>query len=340
MAIDLLTQAQVVGIATSESGLIMVVVHGSDSESDDEGCGIPVLHRRSSHIAAEMLGIKPLQYRQLKRWRYPSIMFDMLICMVVTFGLPSPHLSVIEWFSGVESVVRGCQEQGLAAYGYDYEKSASHDFMTAEGFVVAMELARSLRDYGLQHWATRCSSWVWIAWDKCGRSLSSPMGRDVPSVRAANCMVSRMCLLAMYMLCRGACFILEQPSSSLMKLHTRMRETPFKTMYEYSTWMCAFGAAAPKRGLLLVDSPLVGAQLSKSITRKEFLGSGSATTLTRPATRKHVKKRVYGTKTLKGTQAYPVVIVTCGHSLWPFELCGTVMELGFYAVEIFQEANS
>ena len=275
-------------------------------DSDSDSGEIRVLKRRSSHLAAEMLGIRAKHYRCLKRWCYPQIMFDILTAMILNFGPPVATLQVIEWFSGIENIIKACQEVGIKSFGYDYAKDETHNMLSAEGFIVAMELARSLQDGGLQHWATVCSSWVWLAWDKCGRSIARPMGRSVPSTIRGNTMVSRMALLAMYGLCRRVAFVLEQPSSSLMFKHSRLRQRPFCDFFEYSTWMHSFGAPTPKRTILLADQPLIGANLSRTIRRSSFIGSGTATTTTKHACATHQKARVYGARSLKSTQEYPI----------------------------------
>ena len=163
----------------------------------------------------------------------------------------------------------------------------------------------SIRDYGLQHWATVCSTWIWMAWNNCGRSPSTPMGRRVPSTLQGNCMVSRMCLVALLLLAKKVAFILEQPSSSLMFKHARLLAEPFCRFYLYPSWMAAFGGSSPKRTLFLVDQPYIGSKLSRQITRSEFVSSDDKTCTIVPADAVNVKKRVYSTTKLKQSQRYP-----------------------------------
>ena len=142
------------------------------------------------------------------------MMMDILYMFVVLCGVPRPTVDGIEWFAGVATIVQGMREQQMTALGYDILKGPHQDILSDAGFATAVSFARETRDQGLQHWATVCSSWVWVAWDKCGRNLKTPMGGGSRSASRGNKMVSRMALVAMYLLAKGCSFLLEQPSSS------------------------------------------------------------------------------------------------------------------------------
>ena len=69
-----------------------------------------------------------------------------------------------------------------------------------------------------------CSSWVTLNRATSGRRAHNPLGYNKPYVRDANVMVSRMSMLIMFGLCLGVEWVLEQPLSSIMVCHPRMRQ--------------------------------------------------------------------------------------------------------------------
>ena len=96
---------------------------------------------------------------------------------LVLFGVQDRNVEVIEWFCGVGHVVQGCSENSLAALGYDRDRSAQQDMVTDDGFLLALVLVLSLARFGTQHFATVCSSWVWMAWaQKLDAALLHPWG--------------------------------------------------------------------------------------------------------------------------------------------------------------------
>ena len=75
------------------------------------------------------------------------------------------------------------------------------------------------------------------------------MGRDVPSVRAANLMVGRVCVLLYLLQAKGVFWMLEQPVGSLLERHPafqRIMGLPGCQMRRISTAMSWFGAPARK----------------------------------------------------------------------------------------------
>ena len=267
--------------------------------------------QRRSHAASERLGISPREYRKLKRWCAPQILFQILAAFLLMFGPVAPSVDMLEWFSGVGVVFESCKDMEFVSMGFDIANGGAggrHGFLSDHGMTTAFFYSLSMKTHGLQHWATVCSSWVWIAWSQCGRSQALPMGSTAPSTVAANTMVSRMCLISLLLLSRCVAFVLEQPSSSIMDQHVRLLAAPFNKFYKGMTWMGAFGGSTPKRTWLKTNEPLLAARLRRRLGRAEFLATTTSkkrTTIEKPADASHCRKRVYGTSELKSTQSYP-----------------------------------
>ena len=295
------------GVAASHATQPMTI-DISDSESECDSVDGPFLfRRRASVIASEYLGIYPDEYRRLKRWKFPQIGFDIMHATLVLFGVQDRNVEVIEWFCGVGHVAQGCSENSLAALGYDRDRSAQQDMLTDDGFLLALVLVLSLARFGTQHFATVCSSWVWMAWDKTGRSIATPMGLSRPSTRRGNLMVTRACILGLIGLSRKAAYVLEQPSSSLMFNHTRQSQEPSSLFWKIYTWMLAFGGLTPKRTTLQLDQPLFAAELGRKLRRSEFLGTKRRTYTLKDADATHPQMRIYGAgKKIKQIQEYPI----------------------------------
>ena len=60
------------------------------------------------------------------------------------------------------------------------------------------------------------------------------------AVRSANMQVSRMCLLMLLAYAKMCAMLLEQPRSSVMKMHNRMQQYPYCDLWCSSTCMGAF----------------------------------------------------------------------------------------------------
>ena len=150
------------------------------------------------------------------------------------------------------------------------------DFMTDEGIFHAIALARRLKPVtGLQTFATVCSTWVWISRSSTRRSRQNVLGNQwIDNVAKANAMVSRMCLLICFLSARFISWILEQPASSLMVHHPRMRQIKefskvesgagLSEFHEVKTSMGAFGAATRKPSKLYSSEKWI-AKLERSI---------------------------------------------------------------------------
>ena len=97
------------------------------------------------------------------------------------------------------------------------------------------------------------------------RSANNPLatGCATQKVLEANTMVSRTCILQRLFEAKRCSWTLEQPSSSLMVRHPRVRYN-----VKVVTWMGMFGARTPKQTYLLSNKPWIEAlQRTKDTSR-------------------------------------------------------------------------
>ena len=98
------------------------------------------------------------------------------------------------------------------------------------------------------------------------------MGNDVYSkVAVANLMVSRMCCLQLVAFSRFGIMLLEQPASSIMPLHCRMTQSPFKDLWRVFLHMGSYGAKSAKPTWLYGSELLVILPLQRPMTPEQKL---------------------------------------------------------------------
>lgn len=92
------------------------------------------------------------------------------------------------------------------------------------GWGTAGEVMR-LKVGGLLWGGVPCSSWVFLNRHTSKRSREAPLGDEgQPSVRRANLLVTRWTLLVLLAVSRGCLWLAEQPMSSLMPEHPRLKQ--------------------------------------------------------------------------------------------------------------------
>ena len=165
-------------------------------------------------------------------------------------------MHLVEWFSGVQSVVAAFREQGLKACGFDVENNSwTQDFMSDLGFLNALQRVRRLIPRtGFSSFACVCSSWIFLSRGSTGRSAVNPTGNaELPSVRNANTMVSRTVLLILLGVARFTGWMIEQPRGSLLGKHDRMvmievmaKRLQWLGFHEINISMGCFGAGTEK----------------------------------------------------------------------------------------------
>ena len=200
----------------------------------------------------------------------------------------------VEYFAGVKSITRAYQKNRLLAYGYDIAHGREEDILTDAGFMLALLLALSVCEgKGTSHFATVCSTWVWMSRASTRRSRTNPLsqGFSTPCVDLANMMVSRTCILMRLLEARRCSWTLEQPSTSLMIQHPRVQ---FK--FRVNTWLGMFGARTRKQIYLLSNNSWVST-LHRALDPSQSFDSTGV--VTKNGT------QVNGSSRLKETQAYP-----------------------------------
>lgn len=92
-------------------------------------------------------------------------------------------------------------------------------------FALAIRYVLRLRAGSICWLAPVCGSWVFVSRGATGRNKAFPMGYPTsPSARRGNLMVSRLVLLLYLLRAKQCMWIIEQPASSLLHLHTRFQE--------------------------------------------------------------------------------------------------------------------
>ena len=214
-------------------------------------------------------------YICMRRWLIPGMFLQILHLIHLTEGWVPMSFDGGEWFSGESQVQQGCIEDGFNAFAYDIRFGKLMDFVSIIGFVYATAQSRRLKWRAMNHWDTVCSSWIWLARRWCRRSMVNPLGDESCfSTMQGNVMVARMICLSLYHAAKLNVFLLEQPSSSLMRFHPRFKflddatkavqsilfakasangisaKAEITGLIDLPTWMGAFGAPTCKRTVL------------------------------------------------------------------------------------------
>ena len=182
----------------------------------------------------------------------------------------------VEFFSGAGVIAKTFKKNGYVAAEYDIERSYVHEnILTSEGMLTCLEHAQAIVQGGLAHWATVCSSWVWICRSSTLRTEDRPEGDPtVKSVKKGNMMVARMCTVLIILICKAVHWVLEQPASSLMtKSHWMRHVQTLKTTYETHTYMGAFWRQHTQTDRIVQHEPLA---LEARSSQKSIHFGGSA----------------------------------------------------------------
>ena len=182
-------------------------------------------------------------------------------------------VSVIEMFNGAGHLCTSAWNHGFGALGFEVlEDNVHQDMTSALGFIEALLMMLRADFQCFVHWDTCCSNWVWMSRSKTGRSKDTPMGNVVyGNVAVANLMVSRMCLLQLVAFSRFGIMLLEQPASSIMPLHRRMAQSPFKDMWKVFLHMGSYGAKSAKPTWLYGSELLIMLPLRRPMTPEQKL---------------------------------------------------------------------
>ena len=266
-------------------------------------------------VRAEHFGLSTREYKNMLQWGVPIAIFN--ICYWLCRNSDSwgvSDIDFIEWFAGVAMVHKAFKRRGFASLAYDINQflgdSDIHDLCHVRGLLLACRWMSRQRWGAASHWATVCSTWVWLSRASTHRSEISPLGRGNVSrgVAQANEMVATMVALIRWSLARHGVFILEQPATSLMIHHPRLEALKLdlrrrQAWHETRMFMGAWGAPTVKPSVLYANVPL--SILKKPLSAVDMLRireeSGE-----HKVTKRDAAGTVSGAEGLKATQEYSV----------------------------------
>ena len=292
----------------------------SSDPAEEDGFRVPlatprVLPRRSSEVLGEKVGMPGMVVRRAKRLGIPSWVFT---CMALLMASPlidtSPRLRAVEFYAGAGTIATAFREADMAAAAVDKsygEDNPAMDFTTPEGMITLIFYIMILHMRGLTFHAIVCSTWVWMSRGSTGRTSKRPSGNNTPTVKMANVMASRACLVIRLAAAKFCLWGVEQPATSCLPGYRRARQlrgVPAKLMAgeftEVRTNMGAFGSATLKP-TVLIGSPWVSL-LQRSATSEVSTRNHRAKRLVTSYKDKKGKRKVTGKpKELKASQEYP-----------------------------------
>ena len=192
-------------------------------------------------------------------------------------------------------------EQKFNGLKYDlvFHESNAHNFLTDDGFAVAIHYALRLKPYGFMVAGPQCTTWVWIARNQSKRSREDPMGdTSRQDVRDANELASRLAILVLLLTKRGCHWVIEQPGSSFLFLHPDMESAlNCVTVFRWFLWLGNYGHTMPKPTILINNLPMAQTDIF-DVRGKPRLAKHGAT--------EKKGKWVCGTKKLGESASYPV----------------------------------
>jgi hypothetical protein len=280
--------------------------------------------RSTLHNAASSRGLTGREFRRMLICGLPLVLLNSLVFIqsLMPFSADATVLCA-ELFSGVENVAGPFQPHAAV---FDSERNAMENLNSAEGFLTALRITRDIdRRRGFSHWATVCSTFVYLCRASTERSICNPLGNvNRRNVREANCMLSLVCIIIAFSACLRLRFLHEQPASSLASstkymlwLRNLLRDVLGQHWERVRFWMGAYGGPTQKPTEILTNTTWA-AELQRplSAARKAELSAGGQVVIHLPCDRSNLKRRVTGASGLKRTQAYPKAYGEEVHRLW------------------------
>ena len=306
----------------------------SDSESDDEviaghidtsersnepihfakrrRCTFKHPQDSRAKLWAQNCGLTCEQFFYLWSQGWPIVMFNLLTYInYVYVGPILPDIDAVEYFSGTATIVGSFMANGRKALEFDYIHNPIFQSLTSgPGFLTAVLYAMMIVPGGLAHFATICSTWVFLSRSTTGRSRLFPYGTpDEPgmctsNIREGNMQVGRMVLLVMLLRTRQVFWSLEQPMSSLMdRAAIIIDNIPERVKTTFN--MGAFGGSSKKPSWLISDNAPWLKELKRDISPEDAAHFDSSENAKAGISSTTGKKHVTGGANLKDTQAYP-----------------------------------
>ena len=286
---------------------------GNDGNDGDDEAFIPVAPAsRLSARAAHRLGISAKEYRGLRRAEAPCILYQILF--YITSLLPSvrnPDVQLVDFYMGRGHIKEEAERRGFRALGYEVlDDAVLQNACTLQGLITMVLYCMRLGRNGVSHWGTVCSSWIFLSRNSTGRKKSDIRGYiSCLAVRQGNTQVARMALALLLLQVRGAGWVLEQPSSSIMYLHDAMQWLWHRQRWHTAvTSMGAFGGPTQKPTKLRSNKAWIGKMRKKpSVNDQVRFKELKVTTARQLEPHADGRKRVSGeAQGLKDSQIYPI----------------------------------
>ncbi|CAE7194767.1 unnamed protein product [Symbiodinium sp. CCMP2456] len=210
-------------------------------------------------------------------WRLAVLGSPKVLLLAVLLVSSTPRLfcdgkelTVIELFAGSATLTRMMQKAGHVAARLDLKYAteqcgSSMDINSPSGMALAIAVIMRGSSSGcLVHFGICCSSWTSMNVGTSGRSTCSSYGNTShPSVRSANKMCARVCLLILLVVALGATYTLEQPAGSLLEYFPLFRHVLQRvqqwggdiSVNRVRWWMGNYGCSTPKPHYLYSNSP-------------------------------------------------------------------------------------
>lgn len=206
----------------------------------------------------------------------PIRLMILMNLMAEAFLPPGDEFDNVDLFAGRRAIAKAYRYKSLKATAMDIILDVRDDLLSPVGFLRSLWAVMNLKLGGLLSAGIKCSSWSIVNRGTSKRTKQRPLGcRLYRSVREANLMVSRVTLLCMVALHRGANFMLENPLQSLIYFHPRLRKFLKKRGHtEQMTWLGMYGAKTWKP-VKLVSSSKEVQRLYRKLNKKKFGKSGS-----------------------------------------------------------------
>ncbi|CAK9011436.1 Uncharacterized protein SCF082_LOCUS11092 [Durusdinium trenchii] len=212
----------------------------------------------------------------------------------------------IELFSGTGWVTKVMKANGIPTASFDI-LLGEHFPGKQDAMLVLLTILNAKMDNFWCMIGLVCSSWVTISKGTHCREPWAPLGMTQHQfVADGNALTSRACLLILAISAMGGGWLLEQPSTSCVEWHPRVRLLwrLLPEVFSAKWWACMYGAPTAKRHIGWSNCKTIkcldlGRMVRKLHTKKGGLKS------TKTYRNKEGKKSFAGNQHLKGTGTYP-----------------------------------
>ncbi len=231
-----------------------------------------------------------------------------LAALIKTRGEPKRDLDFVEAFAGQGAVSKGLKIQEFRGLSLDLRYDRRMNILTPLGFLLHLDAILRLKPNGIFWAAPPCATWVFFSHGSTGRH-QSPQGTGGNwKVQSQNALVLRLLTLSSLARQRGAHFIWEQPSNSVLfsfaPIHTF--ESERTDVFSITLQMGAFGLLCFKETRLWGTAPYMPAlqcRMTKD-ARRALAKHPAKTETSQRYTDPEGNKKVKGGRELKRTQAY------------------------------------